>query len=100
VLEDETGTARDEFISKVRNGRTYEFQNLNLKHFKGSTHLATTPTTTFKEVSTQRESVQGPTPLENPEKEVSIEMFKFLNNLIVFVACQACKKITESSHQK
>ena len=28
-------------------------------------------------------------------------MFKFLNNLSVFVACQACKKkITESSHQK
>ena len=28
-------------------------------------------------------------------------MFKFPNNLSVFVACQACKKkITESSHQK
>ena len=28
-------------------------------------------------------------------------MFKFLNNLSIFVACQACKeKITESAHQK
>ena len=105
VLEDETGTAEihlwDELISKVRNGTMYEFQNLNVKHFKGSTHLATTPMTSFKEASTQRQSVQGPTLLENPEKEVKVEMFKFLNNLSVFVACQACKKkITESSHQK
>ena len=44
--------------------------------------------------------MQGPTLLENPGKEVKVEMFKFLN-LNVFVACQACKrKITESSHQK
>ena len=96
LLEDETGTAEihlwDELISKVRNGTTYEFQNVNVKHFKGSTHLATTPMTSFKEASTQRQSVQGPTLLENPEKEVKVEMFKFLNNLSVFVACQACKK--------
>lgn len=105
VLEDETGTAEihiwDELINKVENGTTYEFQNLNVKHFKGSTHLATTPTTTFKEAGKQLKSVQGPTLLENPEKEVKVEMFKFLNNLSVFVACQACKrKITESTHQK
>lgn len=44
--------------------------------------------------------MQGPTLLENPEKEVKVVMFKFLNNLSVFVACQACKKkITESSHR-
>ena len=93
VLEDETGRAEihlwDELISKVRNGTTYEFQNLNVKHFKGSTHLATTPMTSFKEASTQSQSVQGPTLLENPEKELKVEMFKFLNNLSVFVACQA-----------
>ncbi|XP_068701335.1 uncharacterized protein [Montipora foliosa] len=105
VLEDETGTAEihiwDELINKVKNGTTYEFQNLNIKHFKGSTHLATTPSTTFKEASKQLQSVQGPTLLENPEKEVQVEMFKFVNNLSVFVACQACKKkITENSHQK
>lgn len=42
--------------------------------------------------------MQGPTLLENPEKEVKVVMFKFLNNLSVFVACQACKrKITEGS---
>ena len=105
VLEDESGTAEihiwDELINKVKNGTTYEFQNLNVKHFKGSTHLTTTPTTTFKEASKQLKSVQGPSLLENPEKEVKVEMFKFLNNLSVFVACQACKrKITESSHHK
>ena len=61
-----------------------------------------TPATSFKEAaSKQLESVQGPTLLENPEKEVKVWMFKFLNNLSVFVACQACKrKMTESSHQK
>ena len=105
MLEDETGTAEihiwDELINDVKNRATYEFQNLNVKHFKGSTHLATTPATTFKEASKQLKSVQGPTLLENPEKEVKVEMFKFLNNLSIFVACQACKKkITESSHQK
>ena len=67
---------------------TYEFQNLNVKHFKGSTHLAATLTTSFKEASTQRQSVQGPILLENPEKEIKVEMFKFLNNLNVFVACK------------
>ena len=55
VLEDNTGKAVihiwDESISKVKNGTTYEFQNLNVKYFKGSTHLATTPTTIFKEAS-------------------------------------------------
>lgn len=62
--------------------------------------MATTPATTFKEASKQLQSVQGPTLLENPEKDVKVEMFKFLNNLSVFVACQAYKrKITESSHQ-
>lgn len=105
VLEDETGTAEihiwDELINNVKNGTTYEFQNLNVKHFKGSAHLATTPATTFKEASKQLKSVQGPTLLENPEKEVKVEMFKFLNNLSIFVACQACRrKITESAHQK
>ena len=61
-----------------------------------------TPATSFKEAaSKQLKSVQGPTLLENPEKEVKVKMFKFLNNLSVFVACQACKtKMTESSHQK
>ena len=39
VLEDETGTAKiHELINKIQNGTTYEFQNLNIKHFKGSTH--------------------------------------------------------------
>ena len=100
VLEDESGTAEihiwDELINKVKNGTTYEFQNLNVKHFKGSTHLTTTPATTFKEASKPFKSVQGPSLLENPEKEVKEEMFKFLSNLSVFVACQACKtKITE-----
>lgn len=50
VLEDNTGKAVIH-ISKVKNGTTYEFQNLNVKYFKGSTHLATTPTTIFKEAS-------------------------------------------------
>lgn len=76
VLEDEKGTAEihiwDELINKVKNGTTYEFQNLNVKHFKGSTHLATTPATTSKEASQQAKSVQGPTLLENPEKEVQV----------------------------
>ena len=92
----------DELVNNVKNGTTYEFQNLNVKHFKGSTHLATTPAATFrKPANNSVKSVQGPTLLGNPEKEVKVEMFKFLNNLRIFVACQACKrKITESSHQK
>ena len=91
MLEDETGTAEihiwDELINKVKNGTTYEFQNLNVKHLKGSTHLATTPATTFNQASKQLKSVQGPTLLQNPEKEVKVQMFKFLNNLSVLVFC-------------
>lgn len=105
VLEDETGTANlhiwDEMITKVKSGSTYDFHNLNVKHFQGSTHLATTPITTFKEAKQQRTPVQGPALLENPEKEVEVPKFKFVNKLSIFVACQSCKrKITEMSQQK
>lgn len=49
ILEDETGTANihiwDGLIDKLKNGSTYEFQNLNVKNFQGRTYLTTTPTT-------------------------------------------------------
>ena len=48
ILEDETGTTNihiwDVLIDKLKNGSTYEFQNLNLKNFQRRTHLTTTPT--------------------------------------------------------
>ena len=106
ILEDETGTTNihiwDVLIDKLKNGSTYEFQNLNLKNFQRRTHLTTTPTTTFKEADKKLQSLQGsPLLLETPEKEISVKNFKFVNKLSVFIACQACKrKITEISNQK
>ena len=55
----------DELINMVKNGTTYEFQTLKVKHFKGCTQLAIAPTTTFKVAIKQLEFVQGPTPPEN-----------------------------------
>jgi len=105
ILEDETGTANihiwDGLIDKLKNGSTYECQNLNVKNFQGRTHLTRTPTTTFKEADKKLQSLQGPLLLETPEKEINVKNFKFLNKLSVFIACQACqRKITEISNHK
>lgn len=84
VLKDETGTAEihiwDELVNNVKNGTTCEFQNLNVKHFKESTHLATIPAVTFKEANKQLKPVQGPTLLGNPEKKLKSRCSSFLTN--------------------
>lgn len=100
VLEDETGTAEIHIWHKTHQ-QDQKWDNIWIqKPERQRKHQAATPKITFKEAPKQLKSVQGPTLLENPEKEVKVVMFKFLNNLSVFVACQACKKkITESSHR-
>ena len=99
ILEDQTETANihiwDDLIDKLKSGSTYEFHNLNVKNFQGRTHLTTTLTTTIKEAEKQLESLKGPLLLETPEKEVSVNMFKFINKLSVFIACQACKQASQ-----
>lgn len=105
VLEDKTGTATihiwDPLINKIKSGTTYEFENLTVKHFQGTTHLGTTPATTFKEASQQLETLNGPALPQNPEKEAKVEKFKLVNKLSIFITCQACKrKINEISQQQ
>ena len=69
-----------------------------MKHFKGSTHLATTPKTTFKEA---KPPVQGPALLENPEIQGKVPNFNFGDKFNTFIASHSYKrKITEMSQQK
>lgn len=105
VLEDETGTATIHIwaplINNIQSGNTYEFQNLSVKHFQGITHLGTTPATTFKEANQKVETLDGPALLQNPEKEATVDKFKMINKLSIFITCQSCKrKINEICHQK
>ena len=39
--------------------------------------------------------------LQNPEKEATVDKFKMINKLSIFITCQSCqRKINEISHQK
>ena len=97
VLEDDTGTAilhiSDPLIRDITNGTSYNFQNLTIKHFKGTTFLSTslaTSITKMEQVKLQNPS--GQALLENPNRDVKVEQFKLLKQISIFVACQACKR--------
>ncbi len=105
VLEDETGTAIlhiwDPLIKEVITGTSYNFHNLTIKHFKGTTFLSTSPASsiTRMEQQIQLHNPSGPALLENPDKDITVEQFKLVKPISIFVACQACKrKIHDISH--
>lgn len=104
VLEDQTGTAIlhiwDPLIKEVTDGVSYNFQNLTVKHFKGTTFLSTSLATSVKKMDKQIQltNPSGPDLLQNPDKDVTIEQFKLVKQISIFVACQSCKrKIQEIS---
>ena len=105
VLEDETATAIlhiwDSLIKEVVTGTSYKFNNLTIKHFKGTTFLSTSPATSITKMEKQihLHNPSGPALLENPDKEIKVEQFKLVKPISIFVACQACKrKVHDISH--
>lgn len=56
--------------------------------------LGTTAWTTFDEVQTELKQVKGPDLLENKEKKVTVQEFKFVDKLNIYFQCQikACNK--------
>ena len=98
VIEDATGNAIlhiwDDLIDKVQNSKSYTFKNLSVKSYSGNTMLGTTAWTTFDEVQTELKQVKGPDLLENKEKKVTVQEFKFVDKLNIYFQCQikACNK--------
>lgn len=98
MLEDDTGTAIlhiwDPLIKEVINGTSYNFQNLTIKHFKGTTLLSTSPSSSIMkmEQQIQLQNPSGQALLENPDKDLKVEQFKLVKQISIFVACQACKR--------
>ena len=98
VIEDATGNAIlhiwDDLIDKVQNSISYTFKNLSVKSYSGNTMLGTTACTTFDEVQTELKQVKGPDLLENKEKKVIVQEFKFVDKLNIYFQCQikACNK--------
>ena len=56
--------------------------------------LGTTAWTTFDEVQKELKQVKGPDLLENKEKKVTVQEFKFVDKLNIYFQCQikACNK--------
>ena len=83
VIEDATGNAIlhiwDDLIDKVQNSKSYTFKNLSVKNYSGNTMLGTTAWTTFDAVQTELKQVKGPDLLDNKEKKVTVQEFKFVD---------------------
>ncbi|XP_068697264.1 ATP-dependent DNA helicase PIF1-like [Montipora foliosa] len=92
VIEDATGNAIlhiwDNLIDKVQNSKSYTFKNLSVKNYSGNTMLGTTASTTFDEVQTELKQVKGPDLLENKDKKVTVQEFKFVDKLNISFQCQ------------
>ena len=100
IVEDSSGSAIlhiwDPMIDQLSDGSTYEFQNLTVKEFQGTTHIATSTSTSFTKVDQEGETLSGPALLENSEVQLQVKEFKSVNKLSIFTSCQWCKrKITE-----
>ena len=71
-----------------------------MKQFQGTTHLATSTSTSFTKVDQEVETLSGPALLENSEVQLQVKEFKSVNKLSIFTSCQSCKrKITEISQK-
>ena len=99
ILEDVTGSAPlhiwDTFINSVENGKSYRFENLVVKSFQGAMYLSTTFTTSVTMVEAVVESLVGPQMLESKQRAVTVEEFKMVRKLDIFLACQSCSKKIE-----
>ena len=96
IIEDETGAMVfhiwHPIIDKLESGKSYQFKNVTVKYFQGSTFLSTCPSTTFSEASTIVADLAGPKLLEDPEQKVEAPNFKFVSKLQIFISCQVCKR--------
>ena len=82
----------DPLINNLQSGKSYVFTNLTIKHYQGSTFLATSPLTTASETTQSLEKLVGPGMLQTSKPEITVPNFKFVNRLIIFSPCQVCNK--------
>ena len=98
VIEDASGNAIihiwDELINKLQNYKASSLKNLSVKNYSGNTMLGTTASTTFDEVETELKELKGPDLLQNTDKKVIIQDFKFVEKLNIYFQCQikSCSK--------
>lgn len=90
AIEDATGhtvlNIWDEMINKLQTSKSYSIKNLSVKNYSRNTMLGTT-VTTFKEVSSLLQQVQGSNLLRNTDKKVTAK-------LNIYLQCQlkSCNK--------
>ena len=92
IIEDAAGNAVfhiwDELIDKVENSKGYTIKNLSVKNYAGNTMLGTTASTTSDEVQSDLKERNGPDLLQNTGKEVTVQEFKFVHKLNIYLQCQ------------
>ena len=98
IIEDATGNAVihiwDELIAKVENSKGYTIKNLSVKNYSGNTMLGTTTSTTLDQVQSDLKELKGPDLVQNTDKEVTVQEFKFVDKLNIYLQCQikSCNK--------
>ncbi|KAJ7322060.1 hypothetical protein OS493_033226, partial [Desmophyllum pertusum] len=98
ILEDSTGHTVihlwDDIIKQLQSSKSYSINNLSVKIYSGNTMLGTTVTTTFEEVTAVLDKVEGPDLLKNCDKTITVNEFKFVDKLNIYLQCQikSCNK--------
>jgi hypothetical protein len=104
ILEDQTGSASlhmwDRFIDQVTNAKSYRLENLVVKSFQGNVYLSTTFSSSITEVEQVVDTLIGPELLESKERKVTVEEFKLVKKLDIFVACQSCNRKVDDVSEK
>ena len=88
-IEDTTGNAVihiwEELTEKVENSKSYTLKNLRVKNYSGNAMLETTVSTPFDEVQSELKELKGPDLLQNTDKEVTVQEFKFVDKLNIYL---------------
>jgi len=93
IMEDATVNAVlhmwDKLIDKLQDSKSYSLENLNMKNYSGQHHIRNNGimAITFEEVQTALK-VEGPYPLQNTDKKVTVEELEFVNKLYIYLQCQ------------
>lgn len=92
IIEDATGNAVvhmwDELIEKIENSKSSTLKNLFVKNYSGNILLGTTAFTTFDEVQSDLKGLKRLDLLQNTDKEVTVQEFKFVDKLNIYLQCQ------------
>lgn len=99
IIEDATGNPVlhmwDKLIDKGQDYKSYSLKNLNTKKLLRQHHVRNNGivATTFEEVQSVLK-FEGPDPLQNTDKNVTVEELEFVNKLYIYLQCQikSCTK--------